>query len=275
MNKDSNTGLNTEKVQAKDLGMEINSEESLGEKKEVWDRRRVIGFVWQHVLLLIALDIMTLGVALSVKSNLGSSVISTIPYVLSLAGADGMAPRLSIGGYTIMMNALFVGLQLLVLRRRFQPVQLFQLVIGFFFGSLIDFNVFLVDSLTCTSLWAKVLCQLAGCTVLGIGIAFEVRCGSVTMPGEGITIAVSQVSGRPFPKVKMMIDTALVALAVAGCYFYYDTWRWEVIGVGTLVAMLYVGYVVKLLSPHLGWFDRLLRSDLSPRHIYGLLRHRD
>lgn len=237
-------------------------------------KERVLSFIRQHLLLLIALDIMTLGVALSVKSNLGSSVISTLPYVLSLAGVDGMAPKMTIGGYTIMMNCIFVLLQVLILRRNFQSVQLFQLVIGFFFGSLIDFNMFLVDSLECNALWAKVLCQLAGCTVLGVGIAFEVRCGSVTMPGEGITIALSQVSGRPFAKVKMMVDSVLVFAAVIACYLFYGTWRWEVIGVGTLMAMIYVGYVVKMVNPHLGWFDRLLKSNITPRFIYGLLRLR-
>lgn len=237
-------------------------------------KRRVLAFLRQHLLLLISLDIMTLGVALSVKSNLGSSVISTIPFVLSLAGNDGLAPRFSIGTYTILINALFVVLQLVVLRRRFHPAQLFQLIIGFFFGALIDFNLFMLDALTCTSLWAKALCQLAGCTVLAVGVAFEVRCGSITMPGEGITIAVSKVTHRPFPKVKIIIDTVLVLIAVAGCYFYYGAWRWEVIGVGTLVAMVYVGYVVKLLNPHLGWFDRLLASDPVPRFLYGLRRLR-
>lgn len=52
------------------------------------NREKVIMFAWQHVLLLVSLFIMTLGVALCVRSNLGSSVISTIPFVLTLAGAD-------------------------------------------------------------------------------------------------------------------------------------------------------------------------------------------
>ncbi len=61
---------------------------------------KVISFVWQHLWLLISLFIMTFGVALSVRSALGSSVISTIPFVMSLAGTDGMVPALTIGEYT-------------------------------------------------------------------------------------------------------------------------------------------------------------------------------
>lgn len=52
-------------------------------------RSRLIQFCWQHLWLLISLYIMTLGVALCVRSNLGSSVISSIPMAFALAGEDG------------------------------------------------------------------------------------------------------------------------------------------------------------------------------------------
>ena len=102
---------------------------------------KVASFIWQHVLLIISLFIMTFGVALCVRSALGSSVISTIPFVLTIAGGEGMAPAWTIGEYTYLMNAVFVLLQILILRRRFEWVQLFQLVIGFFFGYLLDLNM--------------------------------------------------------------------------------------------------------------------------------------
>lgn len=55
-------------------------------------------------------------------------------------------------------------------------MQLFQLVIGFIFGWLIDLNMALTSGLECTTLTSQLLTQLAGCTIMGIGIAFEVRC---------------------------------------------------------------------------------------------------
>ena len=42
-------------------------------------KEEVISFVWQHILLLVSLYVMTFGVAACVRSQLGSSVISTIP----------------------------------------------------------------------------------------------------------------------------------------------------------------------------------------------------
>ena len=62
----------------------------------------IISFTWQHILLLISLYVMTFGVAACVRSQLGSSVISTIPYVLASAGSFlDYIPKWTIGGYTI------------------------------------------------------------------------------------------------------------------------------------------------------------------------------
>lgn len=229
-------------------------------------------FLWQHLLLILSLYLMTLGVVLCIKSCLGSSVISSPPFVFSLAGKAGMAPAWTVGTYTILMNFLLVGCQILVLRRRFELVQLFQLVIGFIFGWLIDLNMILLQPLECTTLAAKTIIQAAGCTVMGIGIAFEIKCQSVTMPGEGISIAVSRVTGKPFPMVKIAIDILLVAFAVTAGYLFFGAWQWQVVGPGTLFSMVYVGYVVKIVTPRIGWFDRLLASRLTRRHIVGLAR---
>ena len=220
---------------------------------------RIISFIWQHVLLLISLFIMTVGVAVCVRSMLGSSVISTLPYVFETAGRQiPGVPRLTIGQYTYLMNGLLVVGQLCVLRRRFEAVQLFQLLVGFVFGSLIDVNMWLTTWLEPTTLWMQIVAQVAGCTLLGLGIALEVRCGSVTMPGEGFPVAISAVTGIEFAKVKIGVDTTLVVLAVAAGYAFFGTWQWHIVGIGTLFAMVYVGMVVRVAGRHLGWFDHLL-----------------
>lgn len=236
-------------------------------------KEKIISFCWQHLWLLLSLFIMTVGVAVCVRSMLGSSVISVLPYVFQSAGARGMAPALTIGQYTYIMNFVLVIGQMLVLRRRFERVQLFQLVVGFLFGALIDLNMQLTAWLAPADLWQQAAAQAAGCTILGIGIALEVRCGSVTMPGEGFPAAVSQVTGIDFPKVKIAVDILLVVLGVAACYLFFGAWQWHIIGVGTLFAMLFVGGVVRIASRHLGWFDRLLTYRPGFRRcIYGLAR---
>ncbi|MDE6206770.1 MAG: hypothetical protein K2M55_03080 [Muribaculaceae bacterium] len=237
-------------------------------------KEKVIGFVWQHLLLLFSIFFVTFGVALCVRSNLGSGVISAIPLSFSLAGKVGLAPGLTIGGYTNIMNVILVTAQVIVLRRRFEPIQLFQLLIGFVFGCMLDVNMWLTSCFSSyEAIPAQIVAQFIGTTILGTAVTMEIRCGSITMPGEGIQVAISRVSGKPFPIVKIIVDTTLVILAVISGFYFFGTWPWTVVGPGTLFAMFYVGYVVKLVNPHLGWFDRLL--DYRPgfrRYIYGLAR---
>ena len=236
-------------------------------------KEKIVSFCWQHLLLLLSLFVMTIGVAVCLRSMLGSSVISVLPYVFASAGGHALVPALTIGQYTYIMNFVLVLGQILVLRRRFEWVQLFQLVIGFLFGMLIDVNLRLTSWLRPVGLWQQALAQAVGCTLLGIGIALEVRCGSVTMPGEGFPVAVSRTTGIDFPKVKIAVDILLVGLGIAACYLFFGAWQWHIVGIGTLFAMFYVGIVVRLTGRHLGWFDRLLAYRPGfRRYIYGLAR---
>ena len=189
-------------------------------------KERIISFSWQHLLLIVSLFIMACGVALCVRSNFGSSVIATIPFV-----------------------------------------------IGFAFGFLLDVNMWLTSIIVCNTILWKVAVQLMGCVLLAVGISLEIRCGSVTMPGEGIVVAVGKATDIPFAKAKIMVDISLVVIAVAWGYFYFGTWQWQVVGAGTLISMIIVGIMVKLFDKHLEWFSRLLyyRPGFR-RYIYGLAR---
>lgn len=237
-------------------------------------KQKIISFVWQHALLLFSLWVMTAGVAVCVRSMLGSSVISVLPYVFETAGKQHLVPQLTIGQYTYLMNALLVVGQICVLRRQFEWVQLFQLLVGFVFGTLIDFNMLLTSWLIPELWWQKVLSQVMGCTILGLGIALEIRCGSVTMPGEGFPVAISKVTNIAFHKVKIGVDVGFVTMGVVACYAFFGSWLWHIIGIGTLFAMFYVGFVVRCAGKHLSWFERLLAYQPGfRRYIYGLARY--
>lgn len=237
-------------------------------------KEKIISFCWQHLLLLVSLWIMTAGVAICVRSFLGSSVISVLPYVFETAGKQSLVPALTIGQYTYIMNGILVVGQILVLRRQFELVQLFQLLVGFVFGALIDVNMLLTPWVAPQTLWTQALTQFAGCTILGIGIALEVRCGSVTMPGEGFPVAISRMTGVEFPKVKICVDTTLVVLGIISCFVFFGEWKWNIVGIGTLFAMFYVGIVVRLVGKRLSWFEHLLAYQPGfRRYIYGLARY--
>ena len=73
------------------------------------------------VLYLIGLFIMTLGISMSVKSNLGVSPVSSIPYTITCITG------LEMGKATILFHIVLVALQFVILRGAFQIKSLLRL----------------------------------------------------------------------------------------------------------------------------------------------------
>lgn len=89
----------------------------------------------------IGLFIMTIGIALSVKSNLGVSPVSSIPYTITCVWGIEM------GKATILFHIVLVILQILLLRKNFKPVQLLQVPVGVVFGYFTTFCNYMVSFL--------------------------------------------------------------------------------------------------------------------------------
>ena len=85
-----------------------------------------------RILLLVGIYIVGLGVALSIRSDLGTSPISSMPYVLNL-----MMPNLSVGTFVIIINSLMVMTQVVILKRKTGYEQLVQLPLTLLLVSLL------------------------------------------------------------------------------------------------------------------------------------------
>ena len=106
---------------------------------EIKENRTAVYVLRRYLLLCAGLAIMAFGVAFSIKASLGTSPISSVPYVVSL-----FAP-LTVGTATIVMHCVFILLQILILRRQYHPIQLMQLPVAVFFGYMkVGFDVTLV-----------------------------------------------------------------------------------------------------------------------------------
>ena len=71
--------------------------------------------VKRYLVFLVGLFVNSLGVSLITRADLGTSPISSIPYVLSLNFS------VTLGEFTIAFSLLLIVLQLLILRKNFKP----------------------------------------------------------------------------------------------------------------------------------------------------------
>lgn len=128
---------------------------------------------------MLGLAIMAVGVGLSIKADLGTSPISSVPYAVSC-----FAP-VTVGQATIVMHCAFIAAQILILRKKYSLIQLMQLPVAFLFGFLTDLGVWAVQGIPCGAYWQRWLVCLAGIFLVAVGVSLEVKANVVVLAGKG------------------------------------------------------------------------------------------
>ena len=195
----------------------------------------------RYLLLLAGLSIMAFGVAFSIKASLGTSPISSVPFVVSL-----FTP-LTVGTATITMHCVFILMQILILRKDYHLIQLMQLPVAFFFGYLTDFGVWAVQGISCNTYWQQWIVCLIGILLVAVGVSFEVKAGVVVLAGEGVVLAVCKV----LPKIKfgyMKVGFDVTLVVIASILSFVFTGHLQGVREGTVAAALLVGLIAKQLG---------------------------
>jgi len=205
------------------------------------------------IVLVIGLFIMAIGVALSIKANLGTSPVSCVPYVYSLAFP------MTVGLLSIIVNVLMILLQIVLLRKEYQLIQLVQLPVALIFGFFIDFAMFLLSGLqTSNYIYQWTLCLLS-CVIIAFGVFLEVKANVTYLAGEGLSIAISKAFNKEFGKAKVGVDASLVIIGVASSFILLH--RLEGIREGTIAAALLVGTIARFYNKNFKFIDSLVCID--------------
>ena len=211
--------------------------------KGMVDLSRLHGYILKrYLLLLVGLSVMAFGVAFSIKASLGTSPISSVPYVVSL-----FTP-LTVGTATIVMHCVFIALQILILRKNYHPIQLMQLPVAFFFGYLTDFGVWAVRGISYHAYWQQWGLCLIGIFLVAVGVSLEVKAGVVVLAGEGVVLAICRVLPVKFGYMKVGFDVTF-------------TGHLQGVREGTVAAAVMVGLIAKQLGRLLSHWK--LEGDLE------------
>jgi len=194
---------------------------------------------------LLGLFIMTVGVALSVKSNLGVSPVSSIPYTMTRVWGIEM------GNATIIFHCALVFIQLLILRKKFSPLILLQIPVGIIFGKFTTFCNYLASFFpTPDNLILRLALSLASCFIVAFGIFWYVPANLVPLAGEGCMGAISETAKIEFAKVKIAFDCTMVAVSCITCLTALR--NFGSVGVGTVIAAVLVGVILGFLVRKFG-----------------------
>lgn len=191
--------------------------------------------------------VQSAGIALVVKSMLGTSPISSLPYVLSLAYP------FTLGQTTFAVNMVFLVGQIVLLRRRFNVVQLIQIPVTLVFAMFIDASMAVFSSVVPEWYPSKMAVLLIGASFVSLGVSLQVIAHVLMLAGEAIVLAISQVFHFEFGWVKTAFDCSLVASAAI--FSYTELGTIEGIREGTLISALITGSIARFFIRHLSRVD--------------------
>ena len=196
----------------------------------------------RYLLCVAGLFFSALGVAVTKLADLGVSPISSVANVMSMK-----ISALSLGNWLILWNCVLILGQILILRRRFQPVQLMQIPLSFLFGYFTDFGMWLFSWAVWDFYPMRLVNIAAGTFLLGFGIALCVIADAIMNSGEAFVKAVSDTTGGEFGNLKVGFDVSCVVLAAVLSLLCFD---WTIRGIreGTVIAALCTGFVIKFFS---------------------------
>lgn len=214
----------------------------------------MIDKIKRYVIFVIGLYISSLGVSMVTKADLGTSPISSIPYVLSLRF------DFSLGEFTIFFSLLLIALQLIILRKNFKFEHILQIPVSIVFGYFIDFSMLILSFVEPHMYILKIVYLLIGCVILGIGVYAEMLANVVMLPGESFVRAVVHTWKTDFGITKIIFDVSMSVVAAVMSFVLLG----GLSGVreGTVVAALLVGFIARLISRKLAFLpQKLFRSQ--------------
>ncbi len=218
--------------------------------------KKVLNFTKSILIYLIGLLIIALGINFSKMSGLGISPVSSIPGVL-----NAIWTHLTLGTMVIIVYCVLVLAQVVVLRRDFRLKSVLGVPVAIVFGWMVDlvgidenaFGHLLLNFPRPNGYIMQLLYLVASILIIGVGVFVYLKPKLVPMPAEGLALAISQKTSKPFGNCKTAVDVSLILIALVlqiiflGGLGSFSAGK-AIVREGTILSAICVGQAVKLLN---------------------------
>lgn len=196
--------------------------------------------LWARIVIYaVGLCLYAWFVCLMTRAHAGISPITSVPYLLS------QITPLSLGTTQFIVNAILVGVQILLLGKRFERFQWLQLVASLGFSVFIDVLMPTTAFLDASAAGLPMKVGVFALSLLGmsLGLGIMTICRLILLPGDGLAQAIALRLKWNFGKAKVLNDCIFVSITVAASLLILG----RLVGIqwGTVVAALCLGLLVK------------------------------
>lgn len=192
-----------------------------------------------YFLVILGSFFMGFGIALTKCAGLGLSTISSVPNIISIKYTF-----LTLGTWSSIWNIMMILSQVVILGKKFKPVELMQIPVSIVFGWFMDLGVRVFVHIPSTLLAIKLAMTIFGVVTLGFGISITIIAGRVMNPAEAIVKVVADKINREFSTVKIAFDVFCVLLATVLSLLFFN-FKITGVGIGTVIAMIGTGPCIK------------------------------
>ena len=208
----------------------------------------------RFLVFALGLVFMGFGVACLIKSSLGVSPISSLPYTFAL-----IIPSITVGGWTAIMNLVMIFMQPVLkegIDKRMLALQCGMTVV---FGYFIDLSMECMAPLILESYYAKALMLLAGCSIMAFGTYFGIIARVTLLPMDSFLQILAEKLGKRYTSVRVISDLCMTVMAAALCLIFVG--ELKAVREGTLVTAFLCGTEIRLFTTYLKSLTYLLLPE--------------
>ena len=202
-------------------------------------------FLRRLILYVVGLMFIAFGVAWSIRSGLGISPVTSLPYVLSLVSGLDLAVAV------VLVYLAFVGIQFLLEPKAFRVYHLLEVVVAVLFGAFTDISKWMINQIPLPELnyTGRLLLLAVSMVLIAIGVVLYVNTHLIPMAMEGMQKAFAHRFHKEFGHIKILVDTGVVLLAAALSLVCTHT----LVGIreGTVISAIVIGKIVHLIQPRI------------------------
>lgn len=204
----------------------------------------------QAILYLLGMNIMSVGILLSTRTNLGVAAISSVAYSYSTI------LHISFGTANFILYIIFITAQAILLKSLSYKL-LLQIPMAFLVGLFIDIYDLLVPMMNPKFLSGLFLLILSN-ILTGVGVYAMTKANLILNPGNAIVETLCHVLRKPFSYLRIRFDISLVLFTLlSGLILVHKVVG---IGLGTIISAYLIGKTVGVTDQLIGtsvtnWLD--------------------
>lgn len=196
----------------------------------------------QFALYLFGIIISSLGLALLIVSSVGVAPGDSVAVGLS----EKFGPK--VGYFLIIGFIILVGVNAVIERKRPRIESLFPILLR---GLTLNFWLYQVlNNQSIETLWIQWSVFAIGLVLLGLGIGMYLRAPFPHIPVDHFMMIVNKKTNQSKGFVRILFEgaLALIGLSLGG---------WDVVGLGTIIAALFLGPIIQYFFGITGFIEKL------------------